>query len=86
MFFVRCDLGNQRLMHFQRERDRNNGRAEEQQRSGDVDRRRPGQYFQRFHYRDLSPVIIKAFGAASIPLNGSTILTFTIQNNNTRPR
>ncbi|HEX3154855.1 MAG TPA: hypothetical protein VHV32_09530, partial [Candidatus Angelobacter sp.] len=29
-----------------------------------------------------APVIIKAFGAASIPLNGSTSLSFTIQNNN----
>jgi hypothetical protein len=28
------------------------------------------------------PVIIKSFGAASIPLNGSTSLSFTIQNNN----
>jgi len=29
------------------------------------------------------PVISKTFGAASIPLNGSTSLSFTIQNNNT---
>jgi uncharacterized repeat protein (TIGR01451 family) len=29
------------------------------------------------------PVIIKQFGAASIPLNGTTTLQFTIQNNNT---
>jgi uncharacterized repeat protein (TIGR01451 family) len=29
------------------------------------------------------PLIIKAFGAASIPVNGSTSLSFTIQNNNT---
>src|SRR6185312_11678570 len=29
------------------------------------------------------PVLIKAFGAASIPLNGSTSLAFTVQNNNT---
>jgi CSLREA domain-containing protein/uncharacterized repeat protein (TIGR01451 family) len=29
------------------------------------------------------PVIIKSFGAASVPLNGSTSLSFTIQNNNT---
>ena len=28
------------------------------------------------------PVIIKAFDAASIPLNSSTSLTFTIRNNN----
>ncbi|MGC2743185.1 MAG: CSLREA domain-containing protein, partial [Candidatus Angelobacter sp.] len=30
-----------------------------------------------------APVIIKAFGAASIPLNGSTSLSFTINNPNT---
>jgi CSLREA domain-containing protein/uncharacterized repeat protein (TIGR01451 family) len=30
-----------------------------------------------------APVITKTFGAASIPLNGSTSLSFTIQNNNT---
>src|SRR5712671_2883040 len=30
-----------------------------------------------------APVIINAFGAASIPLNGSTSLSFTVQNNNT---
>jgi len=29
-----------------------------------------------------APVITKTFGAASIPLNGSTSLSFTIQNNN----
>ncbi len=29
-----------------------------------------------------APVIIKAFGAASVPLNGSTSLSFTVQNNN----
>src|SRR5262249_43098470 len=28
------------------------------------------------------PVIIKAFGVGSFPVNGSTTLTFTIQNNN----
>jgi hypothetical protein len=28
------------------------------------------------------PVLMKAFGAASIPLNGATSLTFTVQNNN----
>jgi uncharacterized repeat protein (TIGR01451 family) len=31
----------------------------------------------------LPPVISKTFGALSIPLNGSTSLSFTIQNNNT---
>src|SRR5262249_16693617 len=31
----------------------------------------------------VAPIIIKAFGAASIPLNNSTSLQFTIQNNNT---
>jgi uncharacterized repeat protein (TIGR01451 family) len=31
---------------------------------------------------DSAPVIIKSFGAASVPLNGSTSLSFTIQNNN----
>jgi uncharacterized repeat protein (TIGR01451 family) len=30
----------------------------------------------------VAPIIIKVFGAASIPLNGSTSLSFTIQNNN----
>ena len=29
------------------------------------------------------PVITQVFGASSIPLNGSTTLTFTVQNNNT---
>ena len=31
----------------------------------------------------VAPVIIKAFGAASVPLNASTSLSFTLQNNNT---
>ncbi len=31
----------------------------------------------------VSPTLTKAFGAARIPLNGSTSLSFAIQNNNT---
>jgi len=81
--FERREPGSRGKLHGFSQRNRDDSRGEEQQRSSYVHQRRHRKYFQRFDYGGGSAGHYQSIWRASIPLNGSTSLSFTIQNNNT---